>query len=329
MSERVLVVDDDSQIRGLLVCFLAEEGLTALTAGNGLEALEVVARESPDLVILDVEMPRMDGFETCRRLKSDERTALIPVTMLTGLADHDARVRGIEAGADDFLAKPFDPATLRARIRSQLRLKRLTDQLERTEAVILAMARWVESRDPYTEGHLRRVAGYGEDVARALGMGERERLAVRFASILHDIGKISIPDAILSKVGPLTPGEESRVRRHPDEGAEIIAPMRFAPVVAPIIRAHHERWDGRGYPRGSRGEEIPLGARILSVVDAWDAMTTDRPYRAALDGAEAERRLRAGAGEQWDPRVVDAFLSLHAAGELNPLAGIELERRAA
>jgi len=306
---RVLVVDDAAVFRRLLAEVLNGDPAIEVVgaAANGKIALAKLPQVSPDLVILDVEMPLMDGFETCRRLKEDERTALIPVTMLTGLGDHDARIRGIEAGADDFLAKPFDQATLRARIRSQLRLKRLTDQLERTEAVILAMARWVEARDQYTEGHLRRVAGYGEEVAQALGLGERERVAVRHASILHDIGKVSVPDAILSKVGPLTPEEEDLIRRHPDDGAAIIAPMRFAPVVAPIIRAHHERWDGDGYPRGLRGEDIPLGARIVSLVDAYDAMIHDRPYRPALPIDVALNEIRVLAGAQFDPELATLF----------------------
>ena len=327
MKQRILVVDDNPQVRDILVQFLRQEGLESLTASNGREALEIVAREPPDLVILDVEMPLMDGFETCRRLKEDERTALIPVTMLTGLGDHEDRLRGIEAGADDFLTKPFDDVTLRARIRTQLRLKHLTDQLERTEAIMLAMARWVEMKDQYTEGHLRRVAGYSEQTAGALGLAGYDLLSVRYAGILHDIGKVGISDVILSKIGPLTSEEQEVLRKHPDHGAEIIAPMRFASDVAPIIRSHHERWDGAGYPRGLRGEEIPLGARIISVVDAWDAMTTDRPYRAALGQAEAARRLREGSGTQWDARVVEVFLGLVTEGRLTPLVSVELEAR--
>ena len=319
MIPLVLVVDDDAQLRALLVRFLTDEGYATVTASNGEEALAAVRREAPDLVLLDIEMPVMNGLETCRRLKDDERTALIPVTMLTGWNDPTSRTRGIEAGADDFLTKPFDEATLRARIRTQLRLKRITDQLERTETVIFSMARWVELKDRYTEGHLRRVAGYGERTASALGLEGLDLVNVRYAGILHDIGKIAVPDAIITKVGPLTREERELLERHPDHGAEIIAPMRFAPSVAPLIRAHHERWDGRGYPHHLRGEDIPVGARVIAVVDAWDAMTTDRPYRGSLDPAEAERRLRRGSGSQWDERIVDVFLDLHTRGDLIPM----------
>ncbi len=316
----VLVCDDDAHVREFLTVFLAREGYATVVATNGREALELVARSAPDLVLLDVDMPGMDGFETCRRLKHDERTALIPVTMLTGGTGQSQRTRGIEAGADDFLGKPIDAVTLRARIRTQLRLKRMIDQLERTETVIFSMARWVEHKDHYTEGHLRRVAGYGEQTASACGLRGDELVTVRYAGILHDIGKIAVPDAILSKPGPLSDDERRILERHAEAGADIIAPLRFAAAVAPIIRAHHERWDGGGYPQELRGEAIPIGARIISVVDAWDAMTTHRPYRQALDDVEATRRLRESSGTQWDERIVETFLRLQSRGALTPLA---------
>ena len=319
MNATILVVDDDLVDRSLLVRVLQEEGYATVAASNGREALELAHREPIYLVILDAAMPVMDGFETCRCLKEDERTARIPVTMLTWPDDREDRMRGIEAGADNFLGKPFDRAMLRARLRTQLRFKRTTDQLERTEAVIFTMARWVELKDQYTEAHVRRVAGYSERVASALGLGAEHQMIVRFAGILHDIGKIGVPDAILAKPGKLSLEEQAMLQRHPDYGAEIIAPMRFAATVAPIIRAHHEWWDGRGYPRGLSGDEIPIGARIISVADAWDAMITDRPYRRALDMAEAVRRVREGSGSQWDPRVVETFLTLLDADQLAPI----------
>jgi putative two-component system response regulator len=315
----ILVADDDPYVRDFLVEFLSREGYATILATNGREALEQVDRASPDLVLLDVDMPEMDGFEVCRRLKRVERTALIPVTMLTGSQGSSQRTRGIEAGADDFLHKPIDGVTLRARIRTQLRLKRMTDQLERTETVIFSMARWVELKDHYTEGHLRRVAGFSEQTGRACGLSADELVTVRYAGILHDIGKIAVPDAILGKVGPLTGPERAILERHADHGAEIVAPLRFSPTVAPIIRAHHERWDGGGYPQRLQGDAIPIGARIIAVVDAWDAMSTDRPYRSALEDRESIRRLREGAGVQWDARVVDVFLDLQCRGVLLPM----------
>ena len=321
MSDRILVVDDDSQVRRMLERFLQREGYDPRLAASGEEALDEIAREQPDLVLLDVRLDgptSLDGFAVCRRIKNDPMTALIPVTIVTGCLESEARTRGIEAGADDFLTKPLEYPMLRARLRTQLRLKRLTDALESTETVIYSMARWVEVKDPYTEGHLRRIAGYSEQTARALGLPPAEVRIVRCAGILHDIGKIGVHDSILGKPGPLDANEERELRRHAEYGAAIVQPMRFAADVGPIILGHHEHWDGNGYPNRLAGENIPLGARIIAVVDAWDAMTSDRPYRSSLGETEALRRLRAGAGTQWDPRVVEIFLQLHAQGRLLP-----------
>jgi putative two-component system response regulator len=317
MLAQILVVDDEPSIVDVLTRFLTREGYAVVTASNGRQALEQVQREQPDLILLDVTMPEMDGFTVCQRLKEDERTALIPITMLTGLDDREHRTRGIEAGADDFLTKPFEQSILRARIRSQLRLKRLTDQLEHTEHVIFMLAQAVEAKDVYTEGHLRRLRTYGEQLAIACGLSANDVRAVRYGGILHDIGKIGVDEAILRKPGPLTDDEIAQMRRHPEIGAGIISQMRFAKDVAPIISGHHEYWDGSGYPHGLRGEEIPLGARIITIVDAYDAMTTDRPYRAALGMEETVRRLRAGRGTQFDPEMLDIFLELLAIGMIS------------
>lgn len=316
MPARILVVDDDTAIVEVLRRFLVREGYTVVTASNGVEALERVSMEHPDLILLDVTMPRMDGFATCRYLKDDERTALIPITMLTGLDDLDHRTRGIEAGADDFLTKPFDQTTLRARIRSQLRLKRLTDELEHTESVIFMLAQAVEAKDPYTEGHLVRIRSYGEQLAIACMLSPDEVRAVRYGGMLHDIGKIGVNDTILLKPGMLTADEMAQMRKHPEIGAQIISQMRFAPKIAPIIRGHHERWDGGGYPDGLREDEIPIGAQIIAVVDSFDAMTTARPYKAALSIEESIDQLRRGHGTQFSPRVLDAFLELLSRGKL-------------
>jgi putative two-component system response regulator len=317
MLAKILVVDDEPSIVDVLTRFLTREGYGVVTAANGLEALERVQMDAPDLILLDVTMPEMDGFSVCERLKGDERTALIPITMLTGLDDREHRTRGIEAGADDFLTKPFEQSILRARIRTQLRMKSLTDQLEHTERVIFMLAQAVEAKDAYTEGHLRRLRLFGEQLALAYGLLPGEVRAVRYGGILHDIGKIGVDEAIIRKPGPLTPEEALQMRRHPEIGAQIVSQMRFAPEVAPIISGHHEYWDGSGYPRGLAGEDIPIGARIITIVDAFDAMTTDRPYRAALGEDEAVRRLVAGRGSQFDPDLLDTFLKLIAAGEIS------------
>ena len=317
MIAKILVVDDEPSIVDVLTRFLTREGYDVVTASNGLEALQQVHQEQPDLILLDVTMPVLDGFSVCAQLKGDERTALIPITMLTGLDDREHRTRGIESGADDFLTKPFEQSTLRARIRSQLRMKWLTDQLEHTEKVIFMLAQAIEAKDAYTEGHLRRLRAYGERLALACGLSPSEVRAVRYGGILHDIGKIGVDEAIISKPGPLTPEEMAKMRRHPEIGAQIISQMRFAREVAPIISAHHEYWDGSGYPCGLKGEEIPIGARIITIVDAYDAMTTDRPYRAALSEEETVRRLRAARGTQFDPEVLDVFLELLDSGQIS------------
>lgn len=317
MRAQILVVDDEVAIVELLSRFLTREGHQVITATNGVEALEKVRQHPPDLILLDVVMPGMDGFTLCQQLKENEETALIPITMLTGQDDYGYRTRGIESGADDFLSKPFEPSILRARIRSQLRLKRLTDQLDRTENVIFMMALAIEEKDPYTEGHIRRMSIYSEQLAIACGLNETKVRAIRYGGFLHDIGKIGVSEAILCKPGPLTPEEQLQMRQHPEIGARIISPMRFARDVAPIIRGHHERWDGTGYPDQLTGEDIPIGARIVSIVDAYDAMTTDRPYRAALSELEAMNRLWAGSGTQFDPHILAIFVGMVERGELN------------
>lgn len=300
----------------MLVRILLREGYTPITASNGLEALEMVPRESPDLILLDVTMPILDGFTVCKRLKDNEQTALIPVTMLTGLDDREHRRRGIEVGADDFLTKPPEQSLLRARLRSQLRIKRLTDQLDRTESVIFMLALAVEAKDAYTEGHLRRLSSYSEQLAQVAELSSAQVKAIRLGGLLHDIGKIAIDNSVLGKPSTLTDEEYQHIKRHPEEGARIVAPMRFANEVAPIILHHHERWDGQGYPHGLCGEEIPIGARIVAIVDAYDAMMTDRPYRSSLGLTETLSRLRAGSGREWDPQLLDLFIGMIENGRL-------------
>jgi putative two-component system response regulator len=316
MSDRILVCDDDCAVRGLISRLLAHHGYEVRTVVNGAEALHEIATRSPDLLLLDVAMPGMDGFEVCRCVRAMPCGELLPIVLVTGINDSASRVAGLEAGADEFASKPLEIPVLLARIRSLLRIKHVTDQLERTENVIFTLARTVEARDSYTDRHLRRLADYSRSMALALGATPEEARFAWYGGLLHDIGKIAVDPAVLRKPGPLTREEFEQIKRHPDVGAGIIASMRFAPIVAPIVRSHHERWDGGGYPRGLRGEEIPLHARMVAVADAYDAMTTDRPYRAALDAEEAVRRLRHGSGEQWDRAIVDVFLDLLEHGDL-------------
>lgn len=305
---QVLVVDDDETDRRLLEAILAREGYQVRFAINGAEGLEQALEAPPDLVILDATMPLLNGIETCGRLKALERTRLIPVVLLTTASGEEDRVRGLKVGADDFLSKPLNPIEVVARVRSSLRHKQLIDQLERTEMVIFNLARMAEAKAAYTEAHLRRMAAWAERLARALGLSEDEVVAARYGGILHDIGTIAISEAILTKPGKLTAAEWEEIKKHPVIGEEIIRPLRFAGRVGPIVRGHHEHWDGQGYPDGLRGERIPLGARMVAVCDGWDAMTSDRPYRRALPKSEALRSFREGAGKRWDPALVGIFI---------------------
>lgn len=320
MQAKILVVDDEYYMRETLEMMLRHEGYEIITARNGLEALQRVEDEMPDLILLDVSMPPgMDGYEVCLQLKRNKRTALIPVTFLTAQNDIDSRRHGLDVGADDYLTKPVNYELLLARVRSQLRLKRITDQLEPTENVLIMLALAVEAKDPFTRVHLQRLASYSEQLAQAIDLPADEVRWVRYGGLLHDIGKINISQDILAKTGPLKPEEFAEVKRHPQYGAEIITPMSFAPQVAPIILGHHEHWDGSGYPNKLRGDEIPIGARIVAIVDAFDAMTTNRPYRKALSHQEALRRLRARAGRQWDPKLVNLFCTMVEQGKFKLL----------
>ncbi len=295
----------------MLVRLLTPDKYELTTAANGLEALQRVAMEQPDLILLDVSMsPGPDGYEVCRQIKADAKTAAIPISFLTCESTLADRKRGIEAGADDYLTKPVSADLLRAHVRSQLRIKQLIDQLEPAESIVFSLARTVEAKDHYTIGHLRRMENYSERLALAAGITVEEIISIRYGAILHDVGKIRISEQLLNKPGALTPEEFARVKLHPEYSAQMISHMRFAARVMPIVLGHHEKWDGSGYPQGLRGEQIPIGARIVSIVDAYDAMTTDRPYRRALSQEEALRRLRARSGSQWDPKLVEIFCGL-------------------
>jgi len=306
----VLVVDDEPVNIDLLQAYLEAEGYQVMTAYWGEEALKKAFARQPDLVLLDVMMPGLDGFEVCRRLKADPRTQFVPVVIITALQEPKAKIAGAEAGADDFLTKPFDHVELLARVRNLLQIKHLTDRLEHAESVIFALAEAVEAQDPYTEKHLQRMASLSERLARAAGLDPYQVMSVRYGGILHDVGKIGVSEAILRKPGPLTEEEWAEVRAHPAIGARIVQTMHLAQQIAPIVRSHHERWDGRGYPDGLKGKEIPIGARIVALVDAYDAMSTDRSYRAALPPEVIRAELEQNAGRQFDPALTVLLLRL-------------------
>lgn len=310
----ILIADDDMGVRRVLRRALEGAGYRVVEARTGVQAVALGDEERPDLFILDISMPGVDGVEICRAIKDDPDTHLTPVIHITGQSERDDRLRALEAGSDEFVAKPFDIEEILVRVRSLLRTKRLTDHLVSDEAVLVALSRTVEARDNYTERHLYRVADRSVGMARRMGMSEREIESVRLGGLYHDLGKIAVPDRVLHKPAALDRAEYALVRRHPEAGAEIVRPLRAFDGPEAAVLHHHERFDGTGYPYGLRGEEIPLAARIVAVADAFDAMTTDRPYRAALPHDVALQRLSDGSGEQWDPLIIELFLAQYVGG---------------
>jgi len=304
----ILVVDDEIGICEVLEEALGDLGYRVLTASSGEAALAITETAVPDVVLADVHLGGLTGIELCARLKGDPRFELTPVLLLTGVADLNARVAGLAAGADDFFAKPFDFVELRTRVAALLRVKSLLDQLERAENVISALGLTIEARDPYTGGHCERLARYAVALGQALGVDEPTLKALRLGGYLHDLGKIAVPDRILLKPGPLDPGEREKIQMDPVAGADLIRGLRTLDGVRPILRHHHERWDGSGYPDGLRGEAIPLGARIMAVTDVYDALRTERPYKGPLGHPEAVSILfREAEDGRWDSRVTTNF----------------------
>ena len=304
----VLVVDDAAANRQLMEAYLAEIDCTVLMAENGATALSLIAENPPDLVLLDVQMPDMDGYEVCRSIKAGPKGHLLPVVMITALNSTGDRVKALEAGADDFMSKPVERVEVVARVRSALRLKSVYDTLDSAEQVIFALATAVEAKDLYTGGHTHRVAESARYIGQQMGLPEPALDALYRGGIIHDIGKIGVPDAILLKPGPLDAGELVVMQTHAVIGESIVRPLRSGTNLLPIIRNHHEHFEGGGYPDGLVGERIPRLARIVSVCDAFDAMVTDRPYRSRRPVAKAVEILRLGAGAQWDPALVDLFV---------------------
>lgn len=306
----ILVVDDHPASRMTAVAILSVEGYEVLEAESGLAALEAVVQSQPDLILLDVMMPGMDGFEVCRQLKQDEQTRLIPVIFITALSARQARIKGIEAGGDDFLSKPFDRLELAARVKSLVRQKRLNEDLDHAEQVLFSIALAIESRDFNTGDHCERLVTLSDAFGADLNLSRDQKRNLQWGSYLHDIGKVGIPDSVLLKTGKLTAEEWEIMRQHVLIGERICQPLRTMRGVIPIVLHHHERWDGSGYPYQLAGDKIPYLAQVFQLIDIYDALTSERPYKRALTPEEALKVILAETQRGWrNPELVDRFFN--------------------
>ncbi|MEK7404057.1 MAG: HD domain-containing phosphohydrolase [Acidobacteriota bacterium] len=307
----LLVVDNHEINRRILRSMLKAEPYQFLEAGRGEEAFAILEREKVDLLVVDLMMPGIGGLDFCRRMKASRQTRLTPILVLTSVQGVEAEVAGIESGADEFLLRPLNPAVVRSRVAAMLRQKAAIDSLEEAEGILFALARAIEQRDTCTGMHCERLAVISVSLGQALGLTQLELLALYRGGFLHDIGKVSIPDAVLNKAGKLNEEEWAVMRSHTTKGEEICRPLKTLALVLPIIRSHHERWDGSGYPDGLRGEDIPLLARILQTADIYDALTSKRPYKDARSRQEALAILDEETGRGWrDPALVALFHDL-------------------
>lgn len=314
-ASRVLVVDDDEALTGVYERLLRQEGYAVDVAYDGSSALDAVDTHRPDLVLLDVVLPGLDGFEICRRLKRNSATRLTPVVLVTAHHERENRITGVQAGADDFLSKPVDTQELLARIRSLVRLKRYTDDLDSASSIIMMLAVMIESRDGYTEGHCHRMANYATALGRNLGLTEEELQTLRRGGYLHDIGMLAIPDTVLRKTGALDPDEYELIKSHTVIGDGLCAHLRSLQPVRGIVRHHHERLDGSGYPDGLRGDQIPLLAQIIGLVDVYDAITTQRPYQQPQPIEQTLEMLWGQAHRGWRRAdLTERFVSLIQGG---------------
>lgn len=306
---KILVVEDDADARQMLADYLAKFGYEVMSAPSAEAALPLLDTGAPDLILSDVHMGRMSGIDLCAHLKQDPRFRLTPVVLLTGASDLKARIAGLAAGADDFFAKPVNAVELRTRVGSLLRVKVLLDRLEEAENLMTALGLTIEARDPYTAGHCERLASAAAALGSAVGADELTIEALRLGGFLHDLGKVAVPDRVLLKAGPLDLPERVIIESHPVVGANLVQGLKTLGVVRPIIRHHHERWDGSGYPDRLEGEAIPLGARVMALVDVYDALITARPYKPALSHDEAVSILREETRRGlWDPHMMTAFV---------------------
>jgi putative two-component system response regulator len=323
MGSMVLIVDDEYIGRETLQSILEGEGYELEMAENGLQALEKARKLSPDVILLDVMMPGMTGFEVCQRIRNDPQIAEIPIIILTALDDRESLLNALKAGADDFVSKPFDRYELRARLMGITRLNRYQKLIQERaklreanaqllaayEATIEGLSHALDLRDRETEGHSQRVTQLTIKIAQALSIPDEEIMHIRRGALLHDVGKIGIPDSILHKADILTAEEWTIMRKHPQLAYDMLYPIEYLHPALDIPLNHHEKWDGTGYPRGLKGEQIPIVARLFAVVDVWDALTSDRPYRPAWSEQEALLYIREQSGKHFDPQVVELFFN--------------------
>lgn len=307
----ILIVDDLEAHLELMEAIFEKEGCHVVTAHNADEALQLLEKSSSDMAILDVMMPGMNGYELCKRLKEKSGARFFPVILVTSLSELEDKIAGIEAGADDFITKPFKSIELTTKVRSLLKFKKLQEELDHSESVILTLAVALESKDPYTKGHSERVGNLSAEFAAFIGLPEKEQAIIKKTGIIHDIGKIGIGDHILHKSGILTKEEVIFIEQHTVIGEKICKPLYSLNVILPIIRHHHERWDGEGYPDGLKGEQIPIMARILSIVDTLDAMVSERPYRKPISIEKAIKKMEEEkTSGQWDPALLEKFVEM-------------------
>ena len=320
----ILIVDSEDINHRLMKAMFKTAHYRILESRKATEAMALLQSEKIDLVILDMMLPEMSGPELCRWMKVNRRTQLVPVLMITNLQGIENEIVGISSGADEFLIKPLHPAVVRSRVRNMLRNKALIDSLDEAETILFALAQAVEQRDAYTGQHCQRLAAASVMLGEALGLSGSDLTALYRGGYLHDIGKISIPDSILFKQGELTADEWDVMHSHPVRGETICRPMKSLWPVLPIIRNHHERWDGTGYPDGLAGEDIPLLARILQVADIYDALITERSYKPALSLADALSVMEDEVRRGWrDPELVPLFISMIQSRPSSDLTSID------
>jgi putative two-component system response regulator len=324
MTSTILIVDDEYSGRETLQSILEGEGYNLVMAENGPQAIAKAKALLPDVILLDVMMPGMTGFEVCEKIRNDPQVAEIPIIILTALDDRDSLLRGLKSGADDFISKPFDRFELRARLIGITRLNRYQKLLQEREnlrtankrlsdayeATIEGWSHAMDLRDRETEGHSRRVTELSIKLAKAMGMNDEEIVHLRHGALLHDMGKIGVPDSILHKPDDLTEQEWAIMRQHPRFAFEMLNSIEYLREALEIPYFHHEKWDGTGYPQGLKGEQIPIAARIFAVADVWDALTSNRPYRPAWSREAALTYIQEQSGKHFDPQVVELFFKV-------------------